>query len=345
MQPVLSICMGTFCRAGYLGETLDSILGQWCDGLELVVVDGASTDETPQVMERYCAAHPHIRYCREPVNSGIDGHYDKAVGYATGRHCWLMSDDDLFAPGALAHVMKLLEAQPELDLLVLNTEVRTRDLSVQLMERRFPLREDLRYGPDDTDRLLAETALHLSFISATVVRRDLWMARERERYYGSYFIHIAVLFQAPVRHARFVARPLVVMRDGNANWTARSFEIWMRRWPELIWSFDHFGESARARVTPREPALDLKLLTWLRAHGHYGRAEYSYVGPKLGAAARAAALLLTCMPARLANAVVASHCAASAGADASMKLYGLVNASAASGWARWLAARRGIRPG
>jgi abequosyltransferase len=344
--PLLSICIATFRRAAYLPQTLDSILDQWQPGVELVVVDGASPDETPDIMARYLARHPFIVYRREPTNSGVDADFDKAVAYASGDYCWLMSDDDLLATGALVRVLQELREslEPPLDLLVLNTEVRNRDLRMQLMAARAPVEQDRTYGEGDAERLFSDACLHLSFIANTVVRRALWLQRERSRYYGCFFIHIGVLFQAPVARAKFLAAPLVVMRDGNANWTPRSFEIWMRRWPELVWSFQHYSVEARERVTPRHPAHSTKMLAWLRGLGGYGRGEYAGLRSEIGVARRLAALLLAHLPGRLVNALVASYCAVSRDPARRMKLYSLVTAPSASAWTRVVAARSGVTP-
>ena len=103
----LSICIATYNRSAYIGETIDSIIGQINHKLEIVIVDGASPDTTPEVVEKYTSIHPNVRYFREITNSGVDADYDKAVGYARGQYCWLMTDDDLMAPGAIRCVLIL----------------------------------------------------------------------------------------------------------------------------------------------------------------------------------------------------------------------------------------------
>ena len=80
----LSICIATFKRADMIGETLDSIVSQLEDGVEVVVLDGASPDNTADVVAAYTARYPAVRYVRESTNSGIDADFDKAVGHARG---------------------------------------------------------------------------------------------------------------------------------------------------------------------------------------------------------------------------------------------------------------------
>jgi abequosyltransferase len=50
MTPHLSICIATLNRARFLKETLARILGQASDEVEVVIVDGASSDGTEEVV-------------------------------------------------------------------------------------------------------------------------------------------------------------------------------------------------------------------------------------------------------------------------------------------------------
>ena len=57
-SPLLSICIATYNRADFIGETLDSIIRQLTDEVEIVVVDGASTDATRTEMSAMPPAAP-----------------------------------------------------------------------------------------------------------------------------------------------------------------------------------------------------------------------------------------------------------------------------------------------
>jgi glycosyltransferase involved in cell wall biosynthesis len=270
----LSVCIATFNRAAVLGETLESMLPQLGPGIEVVVVDGASADGTREIMEAYSSRNPAIRYFREAENSGVDKDYDKAVGYAEGEFCWLATDDDLLAPHALARVMSLLDVE-ESDVLIVDAQIRDRTLTETLRAQRLGFSGMRRYGPDDGDALLADAGNALSFIGGTIVRRQTWMSRDREPYFGSLFIHIGVIFQAPLpRGATVLAEPLVLIRAGNAMWRARSFEIWSFKWPSLIWGFDRYRPDAKDAVTPKEPWRRFRWLMVCRAMGAYSIDEY-----------------------------------------------------------------------
>lgn len=298
----LTICIATYNRAAFIGETLDSIVPQLRPGVEVVIVDGASPDNTAAVVAPYVKRFPAIRYFCETMNSGVDRDYDKAVGYAVGEHCWLFPDDDLLAPGAVDRVLDALEGGA-VDLLIVDAEVRDRTLNRTLQYRRLALRGERRYGAEDAEDLLADAGYCLSFIGGVIVRKNLWISRRREPYFGSLFIHVGVIFQNHgIGFAKILAEPLVQIRAGNAMWRPRGFEIWAFKWPSLIWSFDGYSDVAKEKVTPREPWRRFWWLLGYRALGAYSRSEYElYFAGRLAGYECLIPRLVAAFPGRLAN--------------------------------------------
>jgi len=338
----LSLCIATYNRGALISRTLDALLEQMDASVELIVVDGASSDNTPAILQTYLARYPAVRYFREATNGGVDNDFDKSVMYARGSYCWLMSDDDLLLTGALQRVLDLLSGDP--DLVIANAEVRTRDLDRVLKSRILQFEDDRVYEADDQERFFVDNAAYLSFIGCVVIRRDTWLSRDRKSFYGSLFIHVGVIFQPPgLIQIKVIAQPLVAIRYGNAMWTARGFEIWNAKWPSLVWSFDQFSPQARASVWPRFPARSLKNLLWYRALGAYGKAEYGRLivsgltGPEAWHAAWVAKL-----PATLVNTLVAFYCFIDPRADSALKLYDISLASCAGKATRLMARLRGL---
>jgi len=83
-------------------------------------------------------------------------------------------------------------------------------------------------------------------------------------------------FEPLIQHSieAVIAQPLVAIRYGNASWSARAFEIWMFKWPDLIWSFRQFTDEAKAAVCPREPWRNIRKLLLYRAKGAYSIRDY-----------------------------------------------------------------------
>ncbi len=304
MPKKLSICIATYKRGAFIGETLDSILSQLEPSVELVVVDGASPDNTPEVMAEYSRQYPALRYFREGENSGVDADFDKAIGYAQGEYCWLMTDDDLLKPGAVARVLSELDGEE--DLVIVNAEVRNKELTEVIEPRRLKFDTDRVYRAEDREAMFAETAEYLSFIGCVVIRRSIWLSRERNLYYGSLFIHVGVIFQSPtLKNVKAIAEPLIIVRYGNAMWTSRRFEIWAFKWPKLVWSFPDFSDAAKLRVFPKEPWRSAAVLFKYRALGAYTIFEFRQYMPKEARGMqRAAPYLMSVFPASLANALM-----------------------------------------
>jgi glycosyltransferase involved in cell wall biosynthesis len=337
----LSICIATFKRAAFIAQTLRSMAAQLRPGVEVVVVDGASPDDTPEAVRPF-AERGEVRYFREPVNSGVDADYDKAVGYARGEYCWLMTDDDLLVPGAVARVLEAIADGP--DLVVVNAETRTNDLSMLLEPRLLGRTGDALYGEGEREAFFTEAASYMTFIGSVVIRREAWLARERAAYYGSLFIHLGVIFQdPPLRSVRVVAEPLVTIRWGNALWAPRSFEIWMFKWPALVWSFAGLSADARARVCPREPWRNLKMLGLHRALGSYSIDDYRrHLAARGRAGYRLLAAGISVAPRSLASALASIYCLVAA-RSARKELYDLAHGAGSTWVARAAARLLGLR--
>jgi glycosyltransferase involved in cell wall biosynthesis len=271
---MLSICIATYNRARFIGETLDSILCQAQEEMEIVIVDGASTDDTRDVVEGYMRRYPSIRYYRMEKKGGVDQDFSRAVELSQGEYCWLFSDDDILKPGAIARVCT--ELQRTYDLVIVNAEIRNADLSRILSGRALLHSSDRIYSPAEGETLFRDTANYLSFIGAVVIRRDLWTKREKRAYFGTAFIHLGVIFQSPLEAPSLViSNPYVIIRYGNAEWSSRSFDIWMFQFPNLIWSFPHYSDAAKRKVYPQKPWQRADRLLRYRASGHYTMKEYA----------------------------------------------------------------------
>ena len=332
----LSICIATYNREKFIADTLDSILMQMQLGVELIVVDGASPDDTQIVMEEYLSRYPEIRYYREQENSGIDKDYDKSVNYALGEYCWLMTDDDLLKPNAVKRVMDALEELPEL--VVVNAEIRNANMSGVLEEKCWLISEDKKYDIDDIGDFFSQAGSYLSFIGAVVIRRELWFARNRTAYFGTLFIHFGVIFQSiPLSKVYAIFDPLIVIRYGNAMWTSRGFEIWMFKWPQLVWSFKDFSTAERASITSLEPWRNLRKLFFLRATGAFSVKEFdTFLSDNLYKADWVCAYLIAVFPAFLANSIYIVYFSLTNRAD-HMAWYELLRSESATRVSRWVA--------
>ncbi len=93
---------------------LDSLkLHAVTEGIEVLVVDDASTDETPRAIP---AAYPWVRFLRHESNLGYGGACTWGAGYAQGEYLLLLNNDTVVEPGFLQPLLDRIQAGPRIGL-------------------------------------------------------------------------------------------------------------------------------------------------------------------------------------------------------------------------------------
>lgn len=107
-MPLLSVVVPTRNRAALLSATIDSVRGGGLDP-EIIVVDDASTDNTPEV----CAALSEVTYLRLATQAGTAAARNRGLSAARGELVSFIDDDDLRLPDTFAQQVALLMADAE----------------------------------------------------------------------------------------------------------------------------------------------------------------------------------------------------------------------------------------
>lgn len=106
-KPSVSVIIPTYNRAPLLKRAIESVLKQSFDDFELIVVDDASPDNTPDVVESINDGR--IRYIRLKKNSGGPVARNTGIKKARGRFIALLDDDDEWLPHRLELQVKKFE--------------------------------------------------------------------------------------------------------------------------------------------------------------------------------------------------------------------------------------------
>lgn len=120
--PLVSIIVPSYNQGRFLPETLDSILGQDHRPLEVLVMDGGSTDNTIEVLRDYAARHPELQWWSEPDKGPADA-VNKGLARARGEIAGIQSSDDVYRPGAIGEAVEFLRADPQLVLVCGDVEL------------------------------------------------------------------------------------------------------------------------------------------------------------------------------------------------------------------------------
>ena len=118
-QPLVSIVIPTYNRAGTLGRALDSVLAQTYTNFEIIIVDDGSTDGTSDLLKKY--ADPRIRVIRHVKNRGVTAAKNTGLDQIKGDwFCTLDSDNEII-PETLEEMLRIpLEMDPQIEGVVCN---------------------------------------------------------------------------------------------------------------------------------------------------------------------------------------------------------------------------------
>jgi abequosyltransferase len=253
----LSICIPVYNFATYLGQTLESVARQATDEVEIVVLDGGSTDATPDVVRAAQERFGRLRYVRRERRGGIDHDMALAVAAASGEYCWLLAGDDVATDGAVADLLE--QTREGHDVYVCESILCGIDLAPIGKHRLAAFEGDrvleLR---DPSDRrawfsAARNTAAFFSFCSSLVVRRARWASVVHDdAFVGSCWDHVARLFRMipDGLRVKYLATPHLLKRGENDSFMERGladrYRITVEGYTRLADAlFGHDSEEAR----------------------------------------------------------------------------------------------------
>ncbi len=254
-RPRLTIGIPTYNFGRFIGETLDSFIDGLPAGVEILVVDGASTDDTADVVAARQARCEALRYIRLPARGGIDADVAKTVDMARGDYVWLFSADDVAMKGAVGKVLGLIADEP--DVVIVAHAGCTIDMTV--IQDRYPILDcadfDLIVGDAPTRARFFGHALtseaFFSFLSGLVVRREAWTSAgiPPDFFFGSCWAHAArllAIMQSRGLRVRVQTKPLLYRRGENdsflTNGVVARIALAIEGWHRIF--AENFGSDA-----------------------------------------------------------------------------------------------------
>ncbi|MFH0948835.1 MAG: glycosyltransferase family A protein [Elusimicrobiota bacterium] len=178
-KPHLSICIPTYNFGKFIGQTLDSIIPNLTERVEVVILDGGSTDNTANVVAQRQRNFPQIKYHRQEFRGGIDRDIAKVVSLSQGDYCWLFSADDIMILGAVNKMLNSIRSNCDIYL----CEQMLCDYDMQHI-KEYPIFNNITtpeifHLGDAVQRQRyfsnARTSeAFFSFLSGPIFRRDVW---------------------------------------------------------------------------------------------------------------------------------------------------------------------------
>jgi hypothetical protein len=112
--PRVSVVMTILNGETYLTESVQSVLGQTLEDLELIVVDDGSTDRSRDILESFARADPRVRVLVNDRNMGIAGARNRAGQLARAPYVAWLDGDDIAYPDRLSRQVEFLDRHPSI---------------------------------------------------------------------------------------------------------------------------------------------------------------------------------------------------------------------------------------
>jgi len=109
--PLVTVAICTRNRADFLKTAVESVLSQIRTDAEILIIDNASTDETPAVIAEFARLNPCVRVWREE-ELGLSAARNAALRRARGTYVIFLDDDASGEPGWLAQYAELFSSPP-----------------------------------------------------------------------------------------------------------------------------------------------------------------------------------------------------------------------------------------
>ena len=111
---LVTIIVPSFNQGRFIKETLDSILSQDYRPIEVLVIDGASTDQTVAVLESFSNVS-ELKWWSE-ADGGVTDAVNKGLARAQGSIIGIQSSDDVYLPGAISAAVDFMQAHRDIAL-------------------------------------------------------------------------------------------------------------------------------------------------------------------------------------------------------------------------------------
>src|SRR5579863_4892344 len=96
--PLVSVVIVNYNYGRYLEEAVASVFGQTYANVECIIVDNASTDETPKVLAALCERYPQLIIVRRTSNEGQTAASLDGFARTTGHYVIFLDADDILLP-------------------------------------------------------------------------------------------------------------------------------------------------------------------------------------------------------------------------------------------------------
>lgn len=108
IEDKISVIIPAFNCCTVLSKAIESIIAQDYKNIELIIIDGGSTDGTIDLLKKY---HPHINYWISEPDSGVYEAMNKGIAAASGTYFFFLGADDELYPGVISNIFNSISLE------------------------------------------------------------------------------------------------------------------------------------------------------------------------------------------------------------------------------------------
>jgi len=117
MEPVVSVLMSVYNGDVHLAQAIESIVGQTYRAIEFIIIDDASTDNSPAILKEFTERDQRIRVLRNQENIGLTRSLNKGLQVCSGEFIARQDADDFSHPERIAKQIAYFQSNPGVALL------------------------------------------------------------------------------------------------------------------------------------------------------------------------------------------------------------------------------------
>lgn len=115
-MPLVSVCIPVYNHERYVGETIQSVIDQDYENIELIIIDDGSADASSAVVEKMmeaCASRFASFKFIKRSNRGLSHTLNEGFDWCKGKYFSPIASDDVMLPGKTSTLVSYLEAHPK----------------------------------------------------------------------------------------------------------------------------------------------------------------------------------------------------------------------------------------
>lgn len=204
-SPAATVIIANYNNAVYLEHSIESVINQTCQDIEIIIVDDASTDNSADIIKKYAQKDPRIKFIQNKENLGTFMARKTAILAATGKYLLFLDSDDSLKLAACEILIDAISKGHDIVEFAFKFIINSRNVesSTQKLENAFPGVPYKEYGRQELLEEMFEKRNLRWNLCGKIFLREIVAAAMRDLPDGAYTMAEDTLSMLAIaRHAR-----------------------------------------------------------------------------------------------------------------------------------------------